>query len=134
MVMHSGDVSGVRRNLNFSAVNSTVAAAVGIASAGTTIAGDLTKIRVLGGWIIGASAGNVYFGSDSAVSTANGIAGNSSAFIGLQAGGGFVLPIDPTGIGYFQTSAASTGGAIHLNFISTTTGPWAGVVVWVPVK
>ena len=112
----------------FANIASTVAGAFGIASVASTL--GTKRIRVLGVSLIGASSGNVYFGGDTAVSTANGVYGNSTAYVGIQAGGGIVLPTDPWGVGYFQTAAGSTGNGPHLNFIATTTGPWAGSVVW----
>ena len=109
-------------------IASTVGGAFGLASVASTA--GTKRIKVLGAFIMGGSSGNIYFGGDTAVSTANGIMGNSTAPIALQAGAGFVLPIDWTGIGWFKTAPGSTGNGPHLNFIATTTGPWAGTVVW----
>ena len=109
-------------------IASTVAGAFGLASVASTL--GTKRIRVLGAFLTAVSSGNVYFAGDTAVSTANGVMGNSTAPIAVQAGGGFVLPVDPWGVGWFQTAAGSTGNGPHLNFIATTTGPWAGTVVW----
>ena len=109
-------------------IASTVAGAFGLASVNTTAK---TKfIKVVGAFLTGVSSGNVYFGSDTGYTTANGIMGNSTAPIAVQAGGGFVLPIDQWGIGWFRTSVGTSNNGPHLTFIATTTGPWAGTVVW----
>ena len=114
--------------IRYANIASTVGGAFGLASVASTA--GTKRIRVLGAFIMGGSSGNVYFSGDTAVSTANGIMGTSTAPIVIQAGAGFVLPIDVWGIGWFQTAAGSTGNGPHLNFNATTTGPWAGTVVW----
>ena len=117
---------------NFANIASTVGGAFGLASINSTA--KTKKIRVIGAFIMAGTSGNVYFGSDTGFTTANGIMGNSTAPIVLQAGAGFVLPIDPTGIGWFQTSVGTSNNGAHLSFIATTTGPWAGTVVWTSVS
>ena len=100
----------------------------GLASVASTL--GTKRIKVVGVFLTGVSSGNVYFSGDTAVSTANGVMGTSSAPIAVQAGGGFVLPVDPWGVGWFKTAPGSTGNGPHLNLNASTTGPWAGTVIW----
>ena len=87
------------------------------AAFGGSSSGDITvvgavaghRIRVIGGFWQALSTCNIYWASG-AGGTA--IAGSSGARMANAANGGMVLPIDPTGKGYFESS---DGAALVVN-------------------
>jgi hypothetical protein len=81
------------------------------------------KIRVLGLAVVAGAAGNIYFTSNNSGTV---IFGGSTNTIDLAVNGGFVLPMTPTAVGWFETTA---GQALVMN--ASSTGPFSGGVVYI---
>lgn len=95
----------------------------GTSSGDTTVVAGVAgvKLRVIGGFWLALSTCNIYWASG-AGGTA--IAGSSGARMALAANGGVVLPIDPSGKGYFESSE---GAALVVN---ANTSGLSGVVTY----
>ena len=77
----------------------------GSIQAATSIAAK--RVRVLGLVLSAASSAKFWFQSGTTAALGDVVFGNSSAPYSVAADGGYVLPTDPQGAGYFQSTAGA---------------------------
>ena len=77
----------------------------GFVTVATSIAAK--RVRVLGLAIVAASSVNFYFQSGTSAALGDLVFGNSTNPYALAANGGLILPADPQGMGYFQSTAGA---------------------------